>query len=112
MTTHKDTVISYTKNANKFDDHVTGTNPSPHHKYYEKPAMVAELPDIRNKDILCIGCGNGAETDWFLENGAHKAVGVDISKGLIDIAKQTYPNAEFHVMDMEALDFPAESFDF
>lgn len=112
MTTHRDTVVSYTKNANKFDDLVTGSNASPYHKHYEKPAMLAELPNIKNLDILCVGCGNGAETNWFLENGAHRTVGVDISKGLIDIAKERYPKAEFYEMDMEKIDFPEESFDF
>jgi len=63
MATHRDTIISYKKNAAKFDAHVSGSNPSPHHKYYEKPAMQSVTPDVKSMDVLCIGCGNGAETD-------------------------------------------------
>ena len=38
--------------------------------------------------------------------------GVDISDGLITIAKESYPECDFKVMDMEKLEFTDESFDF
>lgn len=82
------------------------------HEYLEKPAMYGKLPDLAGLDVLCIGCGTGEECAHLKSLGAKRVVGVDISKGLIDYAKKSYPDIEFYVMDMEKLDFPVESFDF
>lgn len=82
-----------------------------YHIYLEKPAMYSKLPDLKDKTILCIGCGSGEEVEYLYAHGAKKVVGIDISEGLIAIAKETYPNFEFHVMDMEDLTFPKDSFD-
>lgn len=81
------------------------------HIYLEKPAMYGKLPDVKELTILCIGCGSGEEVEFLHSLGAKRVVGIDISEGLIDIAKKTYPDLEFHVMDMEHLDFPPETFD-
>ncbi len=82
------------------------------HTYLEKPAMYGKLPDLKNKNILCIGCGSGEECEHILGLGAEKVVGIDLSKELIAIAKKSYPNVEFRAMDMRKIDFPKNSFDF
>lgn len=82
------------------------------HRFYEKPAMNAKLPDVQNKSILCIGCGTGEECDTFLKLGAKRVVGIDPVKEMIDLAKESFPNIDFRVMDMRDLDFEDESFDF
>jgi SAM-dependent methyltransferase len=81
------------------------------HDYIERPAMLAKLPDLKGKRVLCIGCGSGEECAELAKRGA-QVVGIDSSIELIKIAKQSFPDIEFAVMDMEALDFPGESFDF
>ena len=76
------------------------------HTYLEKPAMYGKLPDLKNKTVLCIGCGSGEECAHLLSLGAKKVVGIDLSKELIAIAKASYPNIEFFTMDMAKLKFP------
>lgn len=82
------------------------------HEYLEKPAMYAKLPKLSGMRVLCIGCGTGEECQHLLELGAKKVIGIDISEGLIKIAQKSYKRIEFHVMDMEKLDFRDQSFDF
>jgi ubiquinone/menaquinone biosynthesis C-methylase UbiE len=58
--------------------------------------------------VLQVGCGTG-----HLLNALEPSygVGIDISKGMIDIAKETYAGLEFHVMDAEQLELQG-TFDF
>ena len=82
------------------------------HKFLEKPAMYEKLPRLKGKTVLCIGCGLGEECGYIKSLGAKKVVGIDISRKFIEYARKHNPHVEFHVMDMEALDFPKNSFDF
>ncbi len=110
MSTDKNTIDSYNSYAEKWAQKMrSGENVA--HEYLEKPAMYAKLPDLSGLRVLCLGCGTGEECAHLTSLGA-KVVGVDISEGLIEYAKKSYPELEFHVMDMEQLDFPPESFDF
>lgn len=111
MPTDKKTIDSYNKNADKWAA-AKRDGSSIFHTYLEKPAIYGKLPNLKDKTILCIGCGSGEEVEYLYSLGAKKVIGIDISKGLIDIAKNSYPNFEFHVMDMEKLDFPNDAFDF
>ncbi len=74
--------------------------------------MYKKLSDLKGKSVLCIGCGTGEECEHLKSLGAKRVVGIDISKGLIDFAKKSYPDLEFQVMDMEKLNFADDSFDF
>ncbi len=60
--------------------------------------------------VLDIGCGNGRLYQLFKDLSI-SFTGADISAGLIDIAKNTYPDATFAVSDMRSLPFELESFD-
>lgn len=75
------------------------------HEYLSKPALFDALGDVRGKDILCVGCGSGEECIKLFELGARKIIGIDLSPALIEIAKKSYPELEFHVMDMEEMNF-------
>ena len=110
MATDKKTIKSYDDYALKWAERMRGGK-NIAHKFLEKPAMYKKLPDLKGKSVLCIGCGTGEECEHLKSLGAEKVVGVDISKGLIELAKKSYPNLEFFVMDMEKLDFPKNSFD-
>jgi SAM-dependent methyltransferase len=109
-TEDKGSQSSYDKNAREWAERMrSGKNAA--HKYLEKPAMYAKLPDLNGKKVLCLGCGSGEEAQALAEKGAD-VVGVDLSKGLIEVAKQSYPDLEFQVMDMEELKFTEDTFDF
>jgi ubiquinone/menaquinone biosynthesis C-methylase UbiE len=81
------------------------------HTCLEKPAMYSKLPDLNGKKVLCVGCGTGEECKYLSSQGA-EVVGIDISKGLIEVARKNFPTLEFKAMDMEHLKFPNESFDY
>jgi SAM-dependent methyltransferase len=111
MPTDKKTVNLYNKLAANWTKSKRD-NSNLCHVYLEKPAIYSKLPNLKERTVLCLGCGSGEETDYLRLHGAKKVVGIDISKKLIEIAKSSYPDIEFHVKDIEKLDFPEESFDF
>ncbi len=75
------------------------------HEYLIKPALFDAIGDIKDKIVLCVGCGSGEECQKMLELGAKKVVGIDLSPALIDIAKKSYPEIDFFVADMEEMEF-------
>ena len=76
------------------------------HMYLEKPAMYKKLPNLKNKTVLCIGCGSGEECEHLLSLKPKRIIGIDLSKELIAIARESYPDIEFRVMDMTKMKFP------
>ena len=111
MSTDRKTTNSYNAFALKWADQMrSGNNIA--HTYLEKPAMYKKLPNLKGKTVLCIGSGTGEECAHLKSLGAKRVVGIDISKGLVDVAKSKYPDLEFHVMDMEKLKFPPKTFDY
>jgi 2-polyprenyl-3-methyl-5-hydroxy-6-metoxy-1,4-benzoquinol methylase len=65
------------------------------HHSYNVPGILAFLPRNRRLTILDAGCGNGSLTTVIAGLG-HRVVGVDTAADAINIAIQTYRNAEFH----------------
>lgn len=53
--------------------------------------------------VLDLGCGTGLPTVAQLSEAGHRAVGVDLSGGMITIARANVPAAEFHQLDMADL---------
>lgn len=111
MSTDKKTVNWYNENANKYSGHLK-TDEGVFHFGLEKPAMHSLVPDIKGKKVVSIGCGSGEDAAHLKKLGADKVVGVDISEKMIAVAKQNYSDCEFHVMNMEELQFPDGAFDF
>ncbi len=76
-------------------------------------ARSAEIP--RGARGLDIGCGMGATSVWLAKHLACRMTGVTLSAVQVDVAralaKREGVDAEFHVMDAEAMTF-AETFDF
>ncbi|MDD2680405.1 MAG: class I SAM-dependent methyltransferase [Candidatus Omnitrophica bacterium] len=64
----------------------------------------------KGRYILDVGCGHGRDAKYFSEKGFN-VTAIDLSKGLLAIAKKAAPKADFKVMDMTELDFPDSSFD-
>jgi ubiquinone/menaquinone biosynthesis C-methylase UbiE len=67
---------------------------------------------IRRKNplILNVGCGDGRDNIHFEKKGA-KAIGIDLSKGILQEAKKLNPHGDFRIMDMRYLQFDDNSFD-
>ena len=47
---------------------------------FEIPALFSLMPDLSGKDVLDLGCGFGEHCKAFVEKGAKKVVGIDISE--------------------------------
>lgn len=110
MATDKKTIQAYNESAKVWAERLrSGNNPA--HRFLEKPAMYAKLPNLKGLRVLCLGCGTGEECDMLSAMGA-TVTGVDISSGLIEEARKAFPGIEFRVMDAETLLLDDNSFDF
>jgi ubiquinone/menaquinone biosynthesis C-methylase UbiE len=112
MSTDKKSINWYNQKAEHYAAHVRNPHHSLYHSLYEKPAMAALLPDLSSKRVLVLGCGPGEDAGYLKSQGAEEVVGIDISEKLLEIAKLNHPECEFHLMDMEHLELPDNSFDF
>jgi ubiquinone/menaquinone biosynthesis C-methylase UbiE len=112
MSTDERSIAWYNQNADNYTNHVRNPDDSIYHSLYEKPAMYGLLPNLEGKSAISLGCGSGEDCHFLQQQGASQVTGIDISEGLIGIAKDTYPECEFSVMDMEHLAFDDDSFDF
>jgi SAM-dependent methyltransferase len=60
--------------------------------------LVGQLPP--GSRVLDLGCGTGLPTARQLADAGHHVVGVDLSPGMIALAREYVPEAEFHLMDI------------
>lgn len=83
---HKDTVsiVSYDEMAKYYEKYV---DTKPWNAYYERPATLSLLPEIKNKKILDIGCAGGWYTKYLLDNGAN-VIAIDVNKNMVEITKR------------------------
>ena len=51
---------------------------------FEIPALLSMLPALAGKQVLDLGCGFGEHCKLFLEQGAEKVVGIDISEKMLE----------------------------
>jgi len=65
------------------------------------------LPDIVDKNLLDLGCGNGTDAKIYSVLGA-KVTGLDASKDMISLAKKEVPDTTFTEGTMEELPFEQE----
>ena len=80
---------------------------------FEIPALFSMMPDLKDKTILDLGCGFGEHCKRFVENGAKKVVGIDISEKMLEIAKQENADSKITYinMPMENISQLKEKFD-
>lgn len=60
------------------------------------------------ESILDVGCGPGHLTGMISEATTGRVVGVDISSGMVEQARVSYPGLEFNCLAAEDLDFDSE----
>lgn len=71
-------------------------------------AAFAELAASRDGVVADLGCGPGHVVDHLSELGL-TAIGYDLSPGLIVEARREFPDAQFHVGDLAALEIADSS---
>ncbi len=59
----------------------------PHNAYYERPATLSLLPDVRNKKVLDAGCGPGVYSEWLADRGA-EVVAFDVNEKMVQLARE------------------------
>lgn len=79
----------------------------------EMPAIYNELPDLKGKRVLDLGCGSGNNCAKAIELGASYVLGLDVSKNMIDLANEVNKDEKikYEVMAMENLDELNDNFD-
>lgn len=71
------------------------------------------LPDFQGKSVLDLGCGYGWHCIYAKEQGAKDVIGVDLSKKMIDKAKENSKELSiaYYQMPIEDIEFEKEQFD-
>lgn len=78
---------------------------------YERSLIDRLLSMIKSlkPQILDIGCGNGKDTRYLMQQSI-MAIGIDISSGMLEEARKCVPDSILYQMDMRNLGFTSESF--
>ncbi|WP_058046036.1 class I SAM-dependent DNA methyltransferase [Streptomyces roseifaciens] len=63
--------------------------------------LAAALPP--GSRVLDVGCGTGLPTALQLADAGHHVVGVDLSAGMLELARESVPKADFHLADLADL---------
>lgn len=79
----------------------------------EIPTIRKMVPNLMDKKVLELGCGYGENCKYFLDRGASYVLGTDISKNMINIAKENVKNekCDFKVLAMEDISEIKDKFD-
>lgn len=79
----------------------------------EQPAMAKLLPDLNGKAVLDLGCGYGHNCVDFVNRGAAKVTGIDISEKMLNVARaeSSHERIEYLNMSMTDISKLSEKFD-
>jgi ubiquinone/menaquinone biosynthesis C-methylase UbiE len=70
--------------------------------------LLTELLPGDSRAVLDVGCGPG-RTTGLLAARELQVVGIDLSPGMIEVARRDHPELDFRVGSMTALDVPDDS---
>lgn len=70
----------------------------------EQPAMAKMLLDLNGKSVLDLGCGYGHNCIDFVNRGAEKVVGIDISEKMLFVAKSESAHKKIKYLNMSMTD--------
>ncbi|WP_240190005.1 class I SAM-dependent methyltransferase [Bacillus sp. P14.5] len=79
----------------------------------EAPVILKLIGDVRNKEILDLGCGDGTFGKELLSKGAGHYTGIDGSKNMVETAVSTTssPQASIRLGDLENLELNQNEYD-
>jgi len=75
----------YTTHAEEYDKAIQNNLYNAH---YDRPSLLGMLPDIKDLDILDMGCGSGVYSEKLLEMGAKEVTAIDLSQEMISIVEK------------------------
>jgi SAM-dependent methyltransferase len=88
----KDRNIAFDAYQKLADAYAAKIDTKPHNAYYERPAMLSLLPDVKGKHVLDAGCGPGVYSEWLVDQGA-EVTAVDASPRMVEHAKKRLGDA-------------------
>lgn len=91
---------TYTKDAHLFSTIFSGMESRL--TAIQKTIAISKKP---NPNVLEIGCGDGRDAKEIIKF-TNNYLGIDISSGMINIAKNKNPHINFEIADMETFKFP------
>ena len=68
------------------------------------------LESLDGTKVLDVGCGNGRDCKYIAEKG-FDINGIDLSIGMLNIAKEKVPNGKFEVMDITDITYSDNLYD-
>lgn len=68
------------------------------------------LQSLEGSKVLDVGCGNGRDCKYISQKGFN-VNGIDLSVGMLEIAKERVPNGKFEIMDITDITYPDNSYD-
>jgi ubiquinone/menaquinone biosynthesis C-methylase UbiE len=98
---HDKTQRSYDAVAKDYAEHFVNELD---HKPLDRAILAALLEQAPSGlPIADLGCGPGHVAAWLVEHGAGSAIGIDLSRAMVDVATATWPNAGFRQGDLCSL---------
>ncbi|MDX1377688.1 MAG: class I SAM-dependent methyltransferase [Anaerolineales bacterium] len=79
------------------------------HRYFELPLFQQLGLNVKDKDILEIGCGNGYGAHLLHQLQPRSYIGLDIMEEQIKIARRNYPQYQFILQDATDLSLIAKA---
>ena len=68
-------------------------------EYFEMPVLKRLGLDLKDKDVLEIGCGNGYGARLIHQHSPHSYVGIDVMEEQVKKARLRYPQYQFLIQD-------------
>ena len=80
---------------------------------FEIPTLISLLPNLEGKRVLDLGCGMGEHCVDYVNRGASRVVGLDISKKMLEVANKENadPKITYLNIPMEDIGNIDEKFD-
>ena len=103
-----DTRTSYDTVAISYADQVRGAIAELRYLRAALTLLADSVRDAGGGPVADVGCGPGHVTAYLRELGVD-AFGVDVSPGMINVARRDHPHVRFEVCSMTDLDLPAGS---
>lgn len=76
----------------------------------KKKQLMAILNELPAGDLLEVGVGNGSHLKWY--GTRHRITGIDLSAGMLEVARKRGVDATLLEMNAEALTFEEGTFDY
>lgn len=95
----------YTKHASEYSEAVK-TNIC--NSCFERPSTISLLDDVKDKNVIDMGCGPGVYAEWFIQRSVNQLTCIDASYEMIELVKNKFPDSvKAYVQDL-SLGLPQE----